>query len=421
MAAHIFHVNGKQVVFGLNWMPLSGEQKELAEVRALARDNSAAYQVRHASDHATVYGFLSQEDVPSKIKKPQFVSATMLLATFNNVAPNAIWIEVEAQSAKLAVLENGDPSPAGDFFGTIQEADEIIQRIQSDAGEMFTFYGNYTEVYPHSIPLSLVDLMTEGSLSAATLVKAEKGVSLGMMAMTFLAGVLVGGYFYYDYYKQAEQARLVEEQRKKPKTDSVKMYQDAVQKALPTAGVPSSSAAPMFLGEWQRLEVLQAGWKLARIDCEPEACTYVWSIAGGNNATLRSALGDLPYQFNLEGTEAKYTLANNGKQSATLDISALPTFSSFSLTTGAFFQNLRLIGLTVPVEQPVVFAAEPGINLQAIKSPIRFGKFSIEGQMAVLKEVFSRMPDSVTFKRLEVKIEESQPKFKLEGNYYVKD
>jgi len=421
MTAHILNSQGTQVVFGLDWMPLTGEQSEQDEVRLLAASTNAAYQVRHASEHAIVYGFLNKENVPEQIKKPEFVSATMLLATFPDVARNAIWVEVEAQTAKVAVLENGDPSPAGDFFGPLEHADEIIQRIQSDAGEIFTIYGNYTEVYPHSIPLQLSDLIAEGNVVLASLAKASKGINRNVVVLGVLAALLAGGLLYYDHMAEDARVNALAAKRKKPTVDTEKLYRETLRQAILSAGVPASAAADVLMGSWQNVETLQAGWTLKEVNCDVTACIYTWSVLGGTNASLKQALGDLPYQFSLAGTEVTYSLPNAKKTSVSLQLQALPTFGAFNLTAGSVFQQLRMVEVNVHVDPPTIFGAGEGVNVQALKAPIRTGRIVVEGAAALLPEVFSHLPDSVTFKTLQVTPKDGEPKFKLEGNYYVQN
>lgn len=421
MATHTFKVNGQQIIFGLDWMSLSGEAKESKEAAALARENAAAYQVRYAGERAVVYGFLPIDSVPEKVRKPVFVSAAALLATIPDMASSAIFIEVGAQQAKLVILENGVPSPGGDFFGPVSEAEEIIHRVQQDAGENFAFYGNYTEVYSHSIPMSLEELVADGDVAAATLVKAKLGIDtrlLGMMAFTVL---LLVAYFAYGYHKEQKAAQLLAEQRAKPKLDPERQYKEAILKALPNVGVPASKAVKAFMGSWGSQEILVGGWALTNVECVPQGCQYQWGIVGGDNKSLRDALGNLPYQFNVDGTGVKYSVPNNKTDLGPPNFDQLPKMADFQLVTGSLMQNLRLIGVTVSMEQITLFGADPSINVKALKSPIYFGKLTISGKLGLLEEIFSRLPDNTTVRRMTIKFENGEPTFLIEGNYYVKE
>ena len=421
MPANISNVDGKQVIFGLDWVALSGELKEHKEVKALAQENVALYQVRHKGEDAIVYGFLSQDALSAEIKKANLVSAAVLLATTEQIAANAIFIEVEAQNAKLAILENGVPSPGGDFYGSVQEAEEIIRRIQNDAYEPFTFYGNYFEVYSNTIPLSLVDLLDNGDVAAATLVEI-KGNTVKWLGGFALFLLCFCAYFLYsDHQKEQKKiAALKLAQQKNTPVNPTKLYAESLRIAASDAGIPSSKAAGILAESWQKQETVLAGWKLSEIDCLPQACSYFWRIDGGNNKTLYDALPGISLQYSLDGKSLAYT-KNINVQYSSLDVNKLPTFNEFQITTGAFIQGLRSIGVQVSIGQLSVFGASPDIKLSEIKSPVRFGTLNVSGDLSFLNEIFSRFPDNLTFRHLNIQIQDGQPTFRLEGNYYVKN
>ncbi len=421
MPANISNVDGKQVIFGLDWVALSGELKEHKEVKALAQENVALYQVRHRGDDATMYGFLSQNALSTEVRKANLISAAVLLATTEQVAANAIFIEVEAQNAKLAILENGVPSPGGDFYGSVQEAEEIIRRIQNDAYEPFAFYGNYFEVYSNTIPLSLADLLNNGDVTAATLVEI-KGNTIKWLSGFALFMLCFCIYFFYNNHHKEQQkiAALKLAQKNNAVVNPVKLYADSLKTAAADAGIPSSKVASILVDSWAKQETLLAGWKLVEIDCLPQACSYLWHIDGGDNKTLHDALPGISLQYSLDGRSLAYT-KNINAQYTSLDVNKLPAFNEFQITTGAFIQGLRSIGIQVSIGQLSVFGANPDVNLSQIKSPVRFGALSVSGDLHFLNEILSHFPDNLTFRHLNVQIQDGQPTFRLEGNYYVKN
>src|SRR5260363_353397 len=170
MSAHAVLTGTDAVLFGLDWVPLSGEMSEKDEVRHAVRERNAAWQVRYAGDQAVLYGFLARENQPQRLRRrDRMICASLLLATLPTVASNAIWLEIDGAQARMAVLKDGLPLPVGGFAGLLAEARERIQRIEADAGSGMTFalYGN--DGATGTIPLSLDALLREADVPAATL------------------------------------------------------------------------------------------------------------------------------------------------------------------------------------------------------------------------------------------------------------
>src|SRR5260364_383932 len=129
MSAHAVLTGTDAVLFGLDWVPLSGEMSEKDEVRHAVRERNAAWQVRYAGDQAVLYGFLARENQPQRLRtRDRMICASLLLPT---VASNAIWLEIDGAQARMAVLKDGLPLPFGDFAGLLTEARERIQRIEA--------------------------------------------------------------------------------------------------------------------------------------------------------------------------------------------------------------------------------------------------------------------------------------------------
>ncbi len=307
MSAKVISLNGQQVVFGLDWVPLSGDSSEKNEVRTLVADMDAAFEVRYANDQAIMLGFLAEGDVPdglSKAAKGKLVSASVLLATFPQITSNAIWIEIDGQNAKMAVLKDGLPFPSGDFYGEIGEADERIRQIEADSGITFTFYGNYDAVYSGSIPITLEELAHEANVPAASLKKASKGVDIKQIAVLVALVGLIAYLFLPSFGVAPKKATATKQE------DPNVVYQAALAGKLAAAGSPVRVSAPALLGDWS-VETLQGGWYLSKISCSTLECVYTWSLQGGNFASLQQELGKQACDFALDGKTATCVMPNN--------------------------------------------------------------------------------------------------------------
>ncbi|HDR9034171.1 TPA: type 4b pilus protein PilO2 [Burkholderia vietnamiensis] len=417
MSVRLVAVDGHHVVFGLDWVPLTGETSEKKEVQALVSDMDAAFEVRYSNEQAIMLGFLAESEVPEslpKAAKSKLLSASVLLATFPQVTPNAIWIEIDGQMARMAVLKDGLPMSSGDFCGDIGDAEERIRQIEADSGGVtFTFFGNYEAVYSSTIPITLQELVSEGGVAAATLKKASKGVNFKQIAL-LAALVGVGIYLALPNFQ-------VKPHKSAPKQEDPNVvYQRTIAEKLASAGTPITAAAPALLGSWQ-IDPVQGGWFLSRISCQVSACTYTWTIQGGNFESLAAALGPHDYDFSLDGKTASYTVPNAPVKAAYLDRSTFSTFPQFKLRVGTLAQDLALAGVTLTFDQPTVFGAEPQWNAAALHDVVRAGSVTGAGPAALLKETIARLPDSMTIDEIDVSTGSFDPKFTFQGKYYVKD
>ncbi|SEI14509.1 type 4b pilus protein PilO2 [Paraburkholderia hospita] len=417
MSAKLVDIDGHHVVFGLDWVPLTGETAEKKEVRNLVADMDAAFEVRYSNDHAIMYGFLADSAVPDdlpKAAKSKLLSPSVLLATFPQITANAIWIEIDGQSARMAVLKDGLPMPSGDFYGDIGEAEERIRQIEADSGDVsFSYFGNFDAVYSSTIPITLEDLVREGGVAAATLKKASRGIEpkqLVLLAVLFGVGMYLAlPSFHHKPVKRVQKQE-----------DPNVVYQRTIGEKLSAAGTPITVAAPALFGNWN-IETLQGGWSLSKISCQISQCVYTWAVQGGNFLSLVDALGKQQYDLSLDGKTASYSVASQPVQSVSLDRTRFATFEQFKLIEGSLAQDLALVGVTLTFDQPTVFGADPKLNASALHDVVRSGVITGSGRAALLKDTIARMNDSIVIDQIEVTTNGLDPKFSFQGKYYVKD
>jgi hypothetical protein len=416
MPVRMVEASGAQVVFGLDWVPLSGDGSEKDEVVRIVRENKAAYQVRCAAEHAILYGFFAKADLPDDLKNPKLKSAAALLATFPDVAANAIWIEVEGQTAKMAALRDGLPLPLGDFYGSVMEADERIRQIELDSGITFTIYGNYSDVYQSSLPISLAELCEEGSAELATLSKASRRTDKRTLAFGAIALVLAVWQYGGDVWKLVHPPTQVE------KVDATKIYLQQLPGRLASAGTVAPVAARFIHGDWSQ-ETLEAGWVLTKVSCAIAQCAYTWNLAGGDSAALERAVGTKNILVSPDGQQALKTLENQPAPQTPLNRERLPSTAAFRRNLGSFAQDVSLLGVNFQFGDTRLFGADnPGaIDLNKINDVIRSGELKVTGKAAVLDDVLENLPDSVTLDSMDLTITGIDPAFELRGTYYVKD
>ncbi|CCD28931.1 Putative PilO-like pilus assembly protein [Candidatus Glomeribacter gigasporarum BEG34] len=424
MSAHAVLTGTDAVLFGLDWVPLSGEMSEKDEVRHAVRERNAAWQVRYAGDQAVLYGFLARENQPQRLRRrDRMICASLLLATLPTVASNAIWLEIDGAQARMAVLKDGLPLPFGDFAGLLTEARERIQRIEADAGSGMTFalYGN--DGATGTIPLSLDALLREADVPAATLMRVRKGVNKPLLLLGLCMAALLAKYAGSSLFNTSKPLPLPKKQ-----ADPVAAYLKALPSLLASAGMPVSAAAAAMHGDWH-IETLQGGWRLSKLICTLPECVYDWTVEGGNNEALRRAMGDADIDFELDGRTARVYVPNAPLvASRPFTLERLPHWSDFKEKTGSFLQDLQLLGVRFHFSTPRRLGSEGSAAVQIPSSalPARFkapktGAFTIIGPAALFEEIVSRLPDSMTLTSMTLTLDGIDPKFQLQGAYYVKD
>jgi hypothetical protein len=433
MPATIYEIEGRKVVFGLDW-EIPGEAKnEAAALRKLVKDNNASFHIRHEGQGSVQFGLLLEESLAAyreqsgekkgkASKSEEFISAAMLLANLDGVEPNSIWVEMDADGARMAALINGDPSPEGDFYGSVDELQTRIEQICGNTDVVYTFYGHaerFAEVY---IPLTLSQLLEGSNVAAATLASSDKGLSSNAKLIVLMGIVLLGFFGFTQYQKHAEQKKLEQLRLSQQQDNPVEKYKKALEDAKLTAGVVASEATNIFFSGWEKQQVAVAGWNLERVTCSDQSCKYKWTKDYGDNASLTEALGkDIPYEYSNAGTDITYSIPVKTKPTKTIDFEKAPSFSAFMLNTGSFAQNLVLIEAKATITAPVIFPENAGVAVDAVPQPIKYGKITIDAKLALLKEIVAKMPDNTTFNELVIKMDGNEPTFTLQGRYYVKN
>lgn len=422
MSVHIVPVGDALAVFGLSWHPLSDTDRERAEARQLFKEFDASHCVRAASQVEVLYGLLPADDRRSLVsagpipRNAKLLSPAILLATMPDAGANLLWAEFRGDTAHMAVVENRVPFPGGDYRGSKAEVLAAAESILAQTDSKFQFFGN---LLPDSIPLPLTDLVKEGDGKAATLIPASRGVDPKLLFLVALLAVVGVGYGYTSWSKERDRAARLSARAQQQ--DPQKLYAASLAAALSTAGVPVAEIAPQLIESAMDQEVYEGGWMLKQVVCEAGGCTYSWENVGGNNLSLKSAMGGREINTSLDGKGAAFTVPAKNAQASQLDPSRLPNMQHFMENTGSFSQDVRLLGVQYNFTPPEIFGADPTIPAGAIKSPVRAGTFSYAGPLALAAEMASQLPRNMTLTRVTLGSDSTGPTFNLEGKYYVKD
>lgn len=434
MQSTIFDIGGRKVVFGLRWEMLDETKNESAALKQICRETNSSFHIQCETKESTIYGLLSDESVDAyreqaeegtkakKTKSEQYISASALFAELPEVEKEAIWVEIVGKNARMAALMGGAPSPEGDFSGTLDEVRDRIDQIRSGTDLQFVFYGDGEEWAESYFPLSLVEMMERSNIELATLITSDKGMSSNIKLIAILAVVALGFFGFTQYQKMAEKKKMEELQRSHQQESPQKKYEAALNDAKTSVGIVSSEVLNVLFSESGKLKDQVAGWKLSNVSCDVQNCTYKWTKTYGDYRSLAEALGkDIHFEYENSGAEVTYKIPTKNRPTKAVDFDKLPPYNEFMLETGSFAQNLRLIGIQPTLAPPTVFPETSGVDVSVLASPVKAGKLDLTANLGLLQDIVAKLPDNVSFTKLDIKLGSEEPSFSLEGKYYVRN
>jgi hypothetical protein len=422
--ARRFVIEQKQYIFGLAWRLLP-PTRTLARTLKLAKQEGMAFHV--LSEMEDLIGVTT---AMPKTRGPKY-SAAMHLATKMSQGGLELYAFALPKGAYAVVAINESrPIPGFDFVGPFAPAKELIDEFQAiQAGHPVRGVGNagLIEGEEHIEP---EDIFGEPAKQAR--IKAMPGTR----STTWLIGlaVLLALGFAGAMYWLQEQRKDVLEEVKREDANPVLEYRNSLQnalKALPPAG-------PRMLKDWlhtiDQLPVVNHGWRLNKVECNPSSCNAQWERVFGSYTDFHSHLppftdsvkevqaGADPLQASILTTHKLPLSAVTSAPVAAplLQYSGLPTQQIGLRELSTQFQELSLLGpMKVSLTPPQLFGGSGNVN--QVKEVVASGDWAIEHELWVLPEI--KITPYMVTKSLVMNFatDKGQTKttYRLEGSYYV--
>jgi hypothetical protein len=280
----IYEVNGKNIVFGMQWKSMLSQVHVHKEARA-----AKSPYLWHA-EKAFYYGLLGEPDQKAKLKTPMFSGAIAFLHRFPDTPNMLLVLDVAHGGYIVCGVHQGRPRDRTDIIVEDETAvSRIIQEFSDLCGaESFVLYG---DVEIEGIRPTTLEEIAEAADAGAQLRKVQSALVSPLYIMVgVVAAVAIGSYLYtaYSHY------RLVEAQKKAAaaQKNSQQIYTDELtaRRADVALAAPAASA---LLTSLRGLSISVGGWDLAAATCSPSqlkqiVCEFEYKRGLQRQATFKT-------------------------------------------------------------------------------------------------------------------------------------
>ncbi|MFJ2994324.1 type 4b pilus protein PilO2 [Pandoraea sp. NPDC087047] len=444
-----------QLAIGAQWETLIGLEKELTEIRTLARSRDASHYAVADDDAGTrTAGLFSLPDVaPTPDASPPYALAAALTALVD--APNVAFVHPDPDDPAASLFVTlRDRRPQLDRVVPAAEVRALLEQWGSEIDGAVQIAG----IAPLSCPgadvtLSLDDIVAyvrkerprDGRLSVVR--KRLPARQVKIAAVVFATVTMIGGagWWGWSWYDEREQAKLAAANR----VDPVDAYKSSLARAI--AAEPFSAGASYARRLQAAIQTLPAsagGWRPAGIDCDTRQCEIRWQRQEGGTFDL--LLSHRPQAQIVDLDNATEVLIPSALPAATA--APAPTSGSvvrvddkgfedledfddgdarvtpvpraqFLRSAGARLQSLGDYGMDISLSMPTPLVnAPPAVTARPdVPPPIAKGEWKIAGHLAFIDSVAGLMmrAGNMSLQELKVVIDDNKPVFTAQGTYYV--
>lgn len=416
-------IENKQYIFGLEWRLLPPTRTFARTVRLARQEGMHFYVLSEMEDLMGVTPVMPQDRGPK-------YSAAMHLANKMSQGGMELYAFALPKGAYAVVAINESrPIPGFDFVGPFAPAKALIEEFQAiQVGHPVRGVGNAGLIEGEET-IEPEDIFGEPAKSAR--IKPLPGTR--STAWLLGLGVLMGLGFLgtMSWLQQERKAVLAEVKRESE--DPIADYKASLQaglRALPPAG-------PQMLQQWlaaiEQLPTFHQGWRLSKVECNPNTCLAQWDRVFGTYADFNAHLpmytvdvkevqtGQDPLQATILTTHTAATVSDpSAPPSPMLNYKSLPSQQLGLRSLSTQFQALALLGpIKVSLSPPKLFGGTEVVP--ELNEGMASGDWSIEHDLWTLPEIVIA-PNMVT-KHLTMNLAAdkgpSKTHYRLEGSYFV--
>ncbi|WP_310646361.1 type 4b pilus protein PilO2 [Limnohabitans sp.] len=411
-------VNGKHLVFGGAWTPVT-EETGWKKILNIAFNEGYAHHV--LNEYESTVGLFGA--LPKNVKNAH--AAALVFAQHFSAGGVELFVFQSGEQCGLVGLMEYAPIPGYDVMGTQEEIQQIIHEFNDiNTSQLVHSYGNVSwvdDIQP--LELNKVAYKADVKSKLKRIPNIKLRVLMGLVGMVFVATCLYGFQQYLDM-RQAEQDAL-----NATSQNPNLMYEQSLAFALKTAGEPGSRNVQVWRQFFAKVPLNVGGWNFKTLECKQLVCDIVWVRSSG---TFKSFETQLPpalkattgLKIDNELVKAEVvtqhklndTVAVNSKKG--LDLKTLPVEQEVQKLWGSQLQDLSLLkNLNVSLGKTSLFGGQG--NVAELMRPIVKGAWSIEHDIWSLPEL--PMPDYVVPENLKIALSGAREfRYKIEGSYYAK-
>ncbi|AKM30742.1 hypothetical protein AB870_12450 [Pandoraea faecigallinarum] len=442
-------VLSRHLVVGVQWETLIGLEKEMTEIRSLARSRDAShFAVTDDGAGTRTVGLVSLPDGPQADAAAQVYALGAVLGALVD-GPNVAFVHPDPDDpAKAVFVTLRDRRPELDLVIPTSELRQRLTQWSTDVEGPVKVAGVMCVNLPHADVVLTLDDVAAAAVRDAPAEARCKPVRKALPArqmkivaalMAVLAVLGGGAYWGWTWYEQAQREKLAAANR----VDPVDAYKAALTRAL--AAQPFSTGASYARHLQRTIERLPAnagGWRPATIDCKARDCAIDWQRQEGGTFDLllshrpNAQIVDLDHAREVvtvpgEDTPSAHRGAasheardapEGGDDESDARVTPVPR-NQFLRTAGARLQALGDYGMDIALTMPVpLVPVPPGVAARRdVPPPISRGEWKMAGHLAFFDSVAGLMmrAGNMSLGELKIVIDDGKPVFSAQGTYYV--
>jgi hypothetical protein len=452
------HALANGLVVGAQWETLIGLQKEMAEIRSLARSRDASHYVVADDGAGTRTVGLLSLGVAADVAVPvaQYALAALIGALVDG--PNVAFIHPDPDnSANAFFVTLRDRRPELDMAIPASQLKRRLEQWCSEIEGPVKVAGVSCLDLPQAdVALTLDDVLASLQKDASAdarlkpvrtslPVRQVRIAATAIVALALVGGAGLWAWSWYDGMQQERRARANQ-------VDPIEAYRQALARAI--AAEPFSTGASYarrLQHAVQRLPADAGGWRPASIDCKGDRCEIDWRRSEGGTFDLLLSQRPDARIVDLDHASETLTLAND----APLPAQTAPASSAvasgaasaaeasavdaaeddgdagvtpvphhqFLRTAGARLQALGDYGMDISLTMPAPLTpVPPGVAARRdVPPPILKGQWTMAGHLAFFDSVAGLMmrAGNMSLVELKIVIDDGKPVFSAKGTYYV--
>ncbi|VVE80740.1 type 4b pilus protein PilO2 [Pandoraea sputorum] len=447
------------LVIGAQWETLIGLEKEMTEIRSLARSRDAShFTVTDDGAGTRTVGLVSLPDATQTNAATTRYALAAVLRTLVD-GPNVAFMHPDPDDpAKAVFVTLRDHRPELDLEVPASQLKHRLEQWTAEVEGPVKVAGVMRTDLPHADVILTLDDIAAAAVREATTETRIKPVRQALPArqlkiaatvVTLLAVIAGAAYGGWQWYESIQREKLAAANR----VDPVVAYKQALTRALANESFSTGASYARHLQRAvQQLPANAGGWRPASIDCKARTCEIEWRRLEGGTFDLllsqrpRAQIVDLDHaneRFMLpedDATSASTVAASLGAaKSAARTPAGTPSIEAleddgdarvtpiprnqFLRTAGARLQALGDYGMDIALTMPEpLVPVPPGVaSRDDMPPPILKGEWKMAGHLAFFDSVAGLMmrAGNMSLGELKIVIDDGKPVFSAQGTYYV--
>jgi hypothetical protein len=418
-------IEKKQYIFGMEWRLLPPTRKLARSLKLAKQEGMVEYVLSEMED---LIG-LSKEI--SHARGVKYSAALHLASKMSQGGVELYVFALQKGIFAVVALNESRPIPGFDFLGSQQAAREMVEEFKAiQAGHQMRMVGN-TGMFEGEETVEPEDVFGEPAKSSRIKTIPDQSGTKFMIGLAIILALVFAGAMYW----LNEQRKDVLDEVRAVDVDQSKEYKTSLQNSLRAL----APAGPKMLQDWlraiEKLPLTNAGWRLAKVECDPSACTAYWDREYGSYKDFNAHLpmytqtvkevqkGTDPLSVNI--------LTRHNINDQEIKTEAVPSLLQFKdlpaqqlgvRELSSQLQELSLLGpIKVTMSQPKLFGATGEVS--NAKEVMASGEWSIEHEIWSLPEIgiASNMITKSLVLTMPLANEKTVATYRLEGTYYVQE